>query len=241
MKEYSDGDGRAFPRKSERDDLTPAERVLLTAFAVRRRRFEAGTELISGDRPLDFAYVVHEGWACTFREISDGTRQTVDFRLPGDFLGFIGLTARIHSDSVVALTDVTVSEVGIDKLLTTFRQSPLLAEGVLRSLSRDAAIISEHLVNLGSRGAMQRTVHLLIEIGYRLNSVGLAEPTSYQCPLTQKDIAEALGITHVHLNRVLRQLRSQGLLSFNDHTVTLHDMRSLVRIAEFNPAYLNYR
>lgn len=240
MKRYPEDLG-AFGRKLEPFVPTSAERVLLAEFSSHRRLFEAGEELVSCDRPTRSAYVLHEGWASAYREMSDGTRQIFDFRLPGDFLGLLTLLVRRLDYNVVALTDVVVSEVSMDKLISTFRQSPLLSEAVLWSLSRDAAIIAEHLVNIGRRGALERTAHLLIEIGYRLNQVGQSPPDNYECPMTQKDLAEALGITHVHLNRVLRQLRGDGLLSFNDHTVTLHDMPALIRIAEFEPAYLKTR
>jgi CRP-like cAMP-binding protein len=202
---------------------------------------DAGEELVSSEQPPRFAYILHEGWASAYREMSNGTRQIFDFRLPGDFLGLLSLVMHRLDYNVVALTEVVVSEVGMDKLISTFRQSPLLSEAVLWSLSRDAAIIAEHLINIGRRGAMERIVHLLIEIGYRLNQVGQSPQDSYECPLTQKDLAEALGITHVHLNRMLRQLRNDGLLSFNDHMVTLHDLPTLMRIAEFEPNYLQTR
>ena len=240
MKDQFEGLG-AFGRKLQRFVPTTTERILLTEFSSRRRRIEAGEELVSGETRSRFAYVLHEGWACAYRGMSDGTRQICDFRLPGDFLGLLNLLVQKLNFNVVALTDLVVSEVSADRLVSTFHKSPPLAEGVLWSQSRDTAIIAEHLVNIGRRGALERTVHLLIEIGYRLNQVGYSASDNYECPLTQKDLAEALGITHVHLNRVLRQLRDQELLSFNDHTVMLHDMRALMRIAEFDSSYLDHR
>lgn len=240
MKDYPEGLG-AFGRKLHKFVPNMAERVLLTEFSSRRRRIEAGEELVDGDRPVRQAYVLQEGWACSYRQMSDGSRQIFDFRLPGDFVGLMGLMVYGVNYNVVALTDVVVSEVNASKLVSTFRQSPMLAEGVLWSLSRDNAILAEHIVNIGRRGALERTAHLMIEIGYRLNQMGFAPADRYECPLTQKDLAEALGITHVHLNRVLRQLREEEMLSFNDHIVTLHDMPALTRLAEFEPAYLNNR
>lgn len=240
MKKYPEDIG-AFSRKLEPFVATSAEKALLSEFSNHRRRMDAGEEIVSSEQPPRFAYILHEGWASAYREMSNGTRQIFDFRLPGDFLGLLSLVMHRLDYNVVTLTEVVVSEVSMDKLISTFRQSPLLSQAVIWSLSRDAAIIAEHLVNIGRRGALERTVHLLIEIGYRLNQVGQSPPDSYECPLTQKDLAEALGITHVHLNRVLRQLRSDGLLSFNGHMVTLHDLPALMRIAEFEPSYLQTR
>src|SRR5690606_41386035 len=91
---------------------------------------------------------LHEGWACPYRQMSDGSRQIFDFRLPGDFVGLMGLMVDGVNYNVVALTDVVVSEVNASKLVSTFRQSPMLAEGVLWSLSRDNAILAEHIVNI---------------------------------------------------------------------------------------------
>lgn len=226
-------------RKLHRFVHTTVEHELLAQFSTQRRHIEAGKRLVNGDQAPRSAYVLHEGWACSFREMSDGRRQIFDFRLPGDFVGLQSLLLKKPNYDVIALTEVVVSEVGIDRLISTIRQSPQLCEGVLWSLSRDTVIILEHLVNIGSRGALERTVHLLIEIGYRLNQVGYSEKNHYECPLTQKDLAEAVGITHVHLNRVLRHLRRQKLLSFTDHAITLDDLPALIRIAEFESFYLD--
>jgi CRP-like cAMP-binding protein len=118
------------------------------------------------------------------------------------------------------------------------QRSQRLAEGVLWSLARDSAILAEHAVNMGQRDALSRTVHLLMELGYRLNQTTGSAAVRYPCPLTQKDLAEALGMTHVHLNRILRYLRDNDLLVFNDHEITLLSASALRRIADFDPAYL---
>jgi CRP-like cAMP-binding protein len=231
----------AFERKLHRFVSTEAERALLQSFSSVRRRIAPGEELASADRPSKIAYLLHEGWACAYKVLPDGSRHIIDFRLPGDFLGLVGILMGKQEYDVTALSNVVVSEVNTSRLISTFRESPLLAEGILWSLSRDIAIMAEHLVNIGRRDALARTVHLLIELGYRLNQVQGSDPTTYEFPITQKDLAEALGITHVHMNRVLRYLRNQRLLSFNGNTIVLNDMPTLMRIADFEPGYLDSR
>ncbi len=168
----------------------------------------------------------------------DGNRQIIDFRLPGDFIGLVGLLLRKPAFHLETMTDVVISEVNMARLMATIDKSHMLVEGLLWCLSRDTAIMGDHIVNLGRRPALERTVHLLLELGHRLGQVGLGNPNSYECPLTQKDLAEALGITNVHLNRVLRALRDDDLLTFNGHTVTLHNPQLLARISGFDPSIL---
>lgn len=220
---------------------THAEQVLLMELAGRRLVIKAGEELAFSDRAPQFAYVIHEGWACSYKQLADGNRQIIDFRLPGDFLSLISLFLHRPEYNIVTLTDIVASQISTAKLVSVFRQSSLLAEGVFWVLSRDMAIVAEHLVNVGQRDAIARTAHVLIELGYRLHQVGHGKATSYECPLTQKDLAEALGITHVHLNRVLRYLRDRELVSFNGGMVVLHDLTALSRIADFEPSYLSGR
>lgn len=220
---------------------TAADRILLNELSGSRRKVAAGEEFgrdSLGEQSANVAYVIHKGWACVYKLLPDGNRQTIDFRLPGDFIGLVGLLLRRPDRHLEALTDAVISEINVNRLMATFHRSAALAEGLLWILSRDSAIMAEHIVNLGRRPALERTVHLLLELGFRLMQIGQATPSSFECPLTQKELAEALGITNVHLNRVLRTLRDDELLTFNGHTVVLHNVQVLARISGFDASYL---
>jgi len=116
---------------------------------------------------------------------------------------------------------------------------PRLATAILWAASRDEAMVVEHLVGIGRRDADARVAHFLLELGSRLALVGMGDRTGYRCPLTQYHLADALGLSAVHINRVLRRLRETGLVTFRDGQVTFGDYRGLVKLADFDPAYLD--
>jgi CRP-like cAMP-binding protein len=124
-------------------------------------------------------------------------------------------------------------------LIEAFASTPRLATAVLWAASRDEAMVVEHLVDIGRRNALERTAHFLLELGARLKLVGLGTKDGYACPLSQYLLADALGLSAVHINRVLRQLREEGLLTFRSGQVIFDDFGRLVKMADFDTAYLD--
>jgi CRP-like cAMP-binding protein len=169
----------------------------------------------------------------------DGQRQIVDFQVPGDFLGLRSVLLHVSDHSVEPITDIEVMEVISADLLDTFANNPRLAMAVLWAASRDEAMVVEHLVNVGRRNAAERMAHFLLELGARLTLIGLGNRAGYACPLTQYLLADALGLSAVHVNRVLRQLREAGLVTFRDGFVTIDDYDRLVEFADFEQTYLD--
>jgi len=100
-------------------------------------------------------------------------------------------------------------------------------------------VVVEHLVNIGRRNALVRTAHFLVEMGLRLELAGLGSTDGYACPLSQYMLADALGLTAIHMNRILRQLREQGLVTFRDGQVTFHDLARLSQLADHHSGYLD--
>jgi len=132
-----------------------------------------------------------------------------------------------------------VTEVNVADLLDAFARTPRLATAVLWAASRDEAMVVEHLVDLGRRDAAERMAHFMLELGARLALVGLGSKDGYACPLTQYLLADALGLSAVHVNRVLRQLREAGMVTFRDGFVTFDDYDQLVKFAGFEPSYMD--
>lgn len=124
-------------------------------------------------------------------------------------------------------------------LLQAFAETPRLATAILWAVSRDEAMVVEHLVDLGRRDADARMAHLLLELGVRLSLVGMGSRQGYARPLTQYHLADALGLSAIHVNCVLRKLRENGLVTFRDGFVSLNDYDRLVALADFDPAYLD--
>jgi len=114
-----------------------------------------------------------------------------------------------------------------------FSELPRLAAAILWATSRDEAMVVEHLVNIGRRSALERTAHFILELYDRLKLVGLASGDEFACPLSQNVIADALGLSAIHVNRVLRQLRERGLLTFRDRLITIHDAKALKLLAGY--------
>ena len=206
----------------------------------RRRSFLPGVDLVHQGQANQAAYILAKGWVCSYKILPDGGRQIVDFQIPGDFLGLRSVLFRTADHNIEPITPVEASEVIVTDLLDAFANTPRLATAVLWAASRDEAMVVEHLVNIGRRNALERTAHYLLEFGARLKLVGLATRTGYDCPLSQYMLADALGLSAVHVNRVLRQLREMGLLTFQKGHVTFDDFDGLVALADFDKAYLDH-
>lgn len=205
-----------------------------------RRTLSAGQEMIHEGQANASAFILSDGWAFSYKILPSGDRQIVDFHVPGDFLGLRSILFRTSDHSVEAITPLEASEVLEPDMIEAFSQAPRLATAILWAASRDEAMVVEHLVNLGRRSANVRMAHFLLELAERLHLVGLGDRTGFDCPLTQYHLADALGLTAVHVNRVLRHLREDGLLTFQKGRVTFDDYEGLKVLAGFDPAYLDH-
>lgn len=219
--------------------LSEDELAVLSRLHDRRRSFVAARDLVHQGQSGQAAYILSSGWVCSYKIQPDGTRQIVDFQVPGDFLGLRSVLLRTSDHSFEPIVESQAAEVLASDLLKAFAETPRLATAILWAASRDEAMVVEHLVGIGRRDADARMAHFLLELGSRLALVGLGSKEGYDCPLTQYHLADALGLTAIHVNRVLRQLREGGLVTFREGHVTFGDYDGLVNLAGFDPAYLD--
>jgi CRP-like cAMP-binding protein len=219
--------------------LSDSDLETLARIHRRRRDFLPGHEMIHEGERDPSAFILAKGWACSYKILPDGERQIVDFQMPGDFLGLRSILFRTADHSIEAVTEIEASEVLASDILDAFRDAPRLATAVLWAASRDEAMVVEHLVNLGRRSAEERMAHFLLELGARLKLVGLGDRTGFDCPLTQYHLADALGLSAVHVNRVLRHLREDGLVTFQKGRVVFDDFERLIARAQFDTGYLD--
>jgi CRP-like cAMP-binding protein len=219
--------------------LANSDLDILARFHNRRRSFKPGHTLIHEGQKNGSAFVLATGWACSYKMLPDGERQIVDFQIAGDFVGLRSILFQTSDHSAEAVTPIEVSEVLASDLTDSFEQAPRLAAAVLWAASRDEAMMVEHLVNLGRRTADERMAHFLLELGARLRIVGIGDASGFDCPLTQYHLADVLGLSAVHVNRVLRHLREEGLLTFQKGRVSFDDLDGLTRLAAFDPEYLD--
>ena len=187
------------------------------------------------------AFVLQSGWACSYKDLANGQRQIISFPIAGDCVGLRSVLLRTADHSFSALTDAVVSPVEGASIMKCVTEFPRLGAALLWAASRDEAMVVEHLVSIGRRSAMERTAHFFMEMAERLSLVGLATEAEFDCPLTQYVLADALGLSPIHVNRVLRQLREQNLLTLRKGNVKIHDLNGLRQLAGFQGGYLNSR
>ena len=219
--------------------LSDGDLAVLARLHKRRRSFLAGRDLVHEGQTEQSAYVLAAGWVCSYKLQPHGKRQIIDFQIPGDFLGLRSILLRTSDHSFEPIVDIQAIEVPKGDLLDAFSETPRLATAILWAASRDEAMVVEHLVRLGSRDADKRLAHFLLELFSRLTLVGMADSAGYACPLSQYHLADALGLTSVHVNRTLRKLREAGLVTMREGRVEIMDLDGLAKLAEFDPAYLD--
>lgn len=160
--------------------LSEEELLVLSKFHQRRRSLTAGQDLLHQGETKQSAYILASGWACSYKLMRDGTRQIIDFQIPGDFLGLRSILFRTADHNIEAVTPIEVSEVSMHDLIDAFVKTPRLATAVLWAASRDEAMVVEHLINLGRRDAIERTSHFLLELGSRMILAGLGTTKGQQ-------------------------------------------------------------
>lgn len=198
------------------------------------------SELISEGENLQECCILLEGWACSYKLLHNGKRQIISFPLAGDFLGLRSCLLRASDHSVVTLTAARVSRIPLATIQELIEKASRLGLALLWASFRDEAVIVEHLVDVGRRSALERTAHFLLELRERLRVSGLASGAKFQVPVTQDELADALGLTAIHVNRVLRQLRVRGLVSWESRQLMIHDLNGLAALAHFDGSYLNH-
>ena len=219
------------------DESDRAELARLSAKST--RRVAAKRDLFrEGDAPK-FVYLVLDGWACQYRTLRDGRRQIVDFSLPGDLCDLNIFILDRADHSVGALTALTVAEIGRDDLHKVVTANPGITTALWWQELVSKSIHREWIVNVGQRSAEERIAHLFVELFLRLESVGL---TSGQCcdfPITQVDLADATGLTAVHVNRTIQELRRKGLVTLEGRRMTIPSLPALQAAGLFSPDYLH--
>jgi CRP-like cAMP-binding protein len=194
--------------------------------------------VLEGDEARGLTLVL-EGWACAYRRLENGKRQIISLFLPGDLSQPFGVLPSYVDLSLGALTPVTLAQVPLPAIRGAARASAHIETALWWDLLVAAAIDRERVVSLGRRTAAERLGHLLCELHLRLSLVGLADETGYDLPVTQADLADLLGLSTVHVNRSLQELRGTGLMSLKGRQLIFHDLEGLRAASLFDPAYLH--
>ncbi|MFM5915160.1 MAG: Crp/Fnr family transcriptional regulator [Chakrabartia godavariana] len=193
-----------------------------------------------GERPEHLLQILH-GWAGRYRLLSDGRRQITGLYLPGDLCDPCWLDGGRSVQSVVALTPIQASRAPRREMETQAAVDASLMKAMWRQAQFSQQVQAEWLVNLGRKNAIERLSHLLCELYTRLSLAGAAHGPSCDMPLTQLDLADIAGLTPVHVNRTLQEMRAMRLIELQSRRLTILDWEALRRIAWFDPTYLSTR
>jgi CRP-like cAMP-binding protein len=202
------------------------------------RQFARHCDIISeGDRPNE-VHLLSSGFACRYKLLRGGTRQIMGFLIPGDFCDLRALLLGRMDHAVGALGGCDVMIIPHPRLFEQMEKQPRVLYALWRETMLDAAICRQWLTNVGRRDAYARLAHLFCEVWYRLQAQGLAHDHAFDFRVTQSELADALGLSVVHVNRTIQQMRAEGLIGLQSHSVTLLDLLRLQEVAEFDPDYL---
>jgi CRP-like cAMP-binding protein len=217
------------------DDRRALERVA----GERVRQLGPREDIIhEGDLPRHVNLIL-DGHACRYKVLEDGRRQIMAFFVPGDLCDLRVFVLGRMDHSIGTLSPVRLAEIPHDAIMELTDNHPRVTRALWWSALVDAATSREWTVNVGQRTAVERMAHLLCELFVRLRAVGLTRGDACELPMTQPELADALGLSAVHTNRVLQELRADGLIALRNGTLTVPDLEALQAVALFDPNYLH--
>lgn len=221
-------------------DLSESDCAALEILTRSVQHVRPREDLVSdGDNPQCVNFIL-DGWACRYKQLSDGRRQIISLFVPGDMCDPMIYMFRKMSHSIGSLTPVTIARLTGEEMRAVTTQHPTIATAFWLDMLISAETQREWSVCLGSRTATERMAHLFCEIPLRLEEVGLSDGKECEFPLTQSDLADAIGLSTVHVNRTLQELRSKGLVELKAKRLTVHDTEALWNLAMFDPSYLHH-
>ncbi len=230
----------ALTSKLERGaDLGPEDRARLDSVIRTPRKVGKREDLISEGESPSVVQLVLEGFACRYKILPNGRRQIMAFLIPGDFCDFHVAILGTMDHSIATLTPCSIVEISRETIADLTDHHPQIARALWWSTLVDEAILREWLVGMGQRPAERQVAHVLCELLVRLQSVGRATDTSYELPLTQQELGDAMGLSVVHTNRSLQTLREEGLIVWTEGRLTIPNVARMNGFAGFNPNYLH--
>jgi CRP-like cAMP-binding protein len=219
--------------------LSEEDRQLVLGLPYRRRSLDAGSYLVrEGDLPEQCSVLV-DGFAYRQKVTGDGSRQILALCIPGDAVDLQNMFLDVSDHGVQLLTRGMVADIVKEALEELVLTRPRIGAAVIQATLVEASILREWVVNVGRRDARARIAHILCEFAVRLETRGLASEEGFELPMTQEQLADATGLTPVHVNRVLEALEADGLISRRRRTIHFVDWRALQDVGDFNRHYLH--
>ncbi|WP_373488570.1 Crp/Fnr family transcriptional regulator [Blastomonas sp.] len=222
-------------------DLAAADALALETATAHPRRYNARQDLIrEGDEPGPM-FVVLEGWVCRYKILPSGSRQIMAFLMPGDACDLHIKLLAAMDHSIQAITPAMVATVTKVDMQAMMHKHPNIANAMYSAQLVDEGVMRAWIFSMGRRSSVERVAHLICELYLRARNIGLTDDDEFDLPLSQLVLADALGMTAVHINRILKELRLAGAMSLKRGSVTILDPVKLIQIAGFDENYLHRR
>lgn len=220
-------------------DLNDKDKDEVRALKGHEKRFPRNAEIIDAGQQLDSVLIVKEGWAVRYKTLDDGRRQVLNVLLPGDMFDLQVLVAAEADHSVLAVTDLETLSIKPSTFRNILTESGTLTLAFWWMQVQEEAFLREQIIRNGQQTARERIGHFLLELHRRVQIVKKGTRDGFRLPLTQTVIADALGLTPIHTNRVLRQLERDGLIEREKGWVVFQDAERLAEISDFDPSYFH--
>lgn len=222
-----------------RSEISSEEEEVIRGLVAETRQVPADEFLIRAGQELDSSLLLLEGWLVRSMDLPSGNRQIMEIHVAGDFADLHGFTLKRLDHDVMTVSECTIGIVPHERLMEISERHARLARVYWLSTNIDAAITREMALSLAQRSAISRMAHLFCELHVRLEIVGKTRGDTFDFPLTQRELSECLGLTPVHVNRTLQELRRKGLVETPERQITILDKRGLQSVAQFDAGYLH--
>jgi len=220
--------------------LSEGDRQVLDRLSANDEHFAANVDIVGEGQLPRSVFLLKEGVAIRYRALSNGKRQIITFLIPGDLCDIHVFLLKAMDHSIGTITPVRLASVSRESIMRLFTQHPRISAALWWSSLQEEAMLRERIVALGRRDARGRIAYLLCELLWRYMAVGMANGDTFRLQLTQIELADTLGLTPVHVNRVLKEFRAQRLISMEHRVISLLDIGGLQDRAGFNQDYLNF-
>jgi CRP-like cAMP-binding protein len=227
-------------RLERRSPLGEEDRRALLSLPHNVKRLAAGAHIIRDGDPADHCALLLSGFAYRYKITGEGGRQIISFHVASEFVDLQNSLLGVADHSVQILTDAEVALVPANAVQELALTRPAIARALWIDTLIDASIFREWVVNVGRRDSRARVAHLLCEFSLRLEAAGLASNHHYELPMTQEQLADAVGLTSVHVNRVLKQLGEEGLIRRDRRSIAIADWERMRAVGDFNERYLHH-
>ncbi|NML07989.1 Crp/Fnr family transcriptional regulator [Sphingomonas sp. G-3-2-10] len=229
---------RHLTRMGLRHEISAEEERAIRSLFTEVREYPANKTAVRAEQQIEFSTLLLDGLMCRYKDLKNGQRQIAELHVAGDFADLHSYVLKRLDHNIMTLTACRIAIAPHHRLREVTEAYPRIAKMYWFSTALDASIHREWVLSLGRRTALSRMAALFCELQVRLAIVDLADEGGFDFALNQVELAECLGLTPVHVNRTLKQLRELHLMTFRNQRVDIHDFPGLKRVAEFDPFYL---